>query len=60
MDRFGQKVRQSRLRWHGEVKCRNDDSVGRNVLQMQLLGKRKRGKPKRRYLEEQRGGIWKT
>ena len=35
VDRFGQKVRQSRLRWYGRVKRWDDDSVGRK---MQLPG----------------------
>ena len=39
MDRFGQKVRQSRLRWYGHVKRRDDDCVGRKVMEMQLSGK---------------------
>ena len=48
VDMFGQKVRQSRLRWYGNVKSRDEDYVGRTVLEMQLLGKRK---PKMGYLD---------
>ena len=36
---------------YGQVKRRDDDYVGRRVLEMQLLGKRKWGKPKMRYLD---------
>ena len=50
VDRFGHKVRQSRLSWYGHVKCRDDDYVGRRVLETHLPGKRKRGRPKRRDL----------
>ena len=49
MDRFGQKVRQSRLRRCGPVKRRECDYVGRKQLEMQL--RRKPGRSKRRYLD---------
>ena len=39
VDRIGQKVRQSRLRWYGHVKRRDEDYVGRKVLEMPLPGK---------------------
>ena len=32
--RFGQKVRQSRLRWYGHVKRQDDDNVGRKILEI--------------------------
>ena len=50
MNRFRQKVKQSMLRWSGYVKLRDDDYVGRKVLEKQLPGKRRRGRPKRTYL----------
>ena len=51
MNTFGQKVRQSMLRWYGHVKRWDDDHVDRKVQEMQLSGKRKQGRPKRRYLD---------
>ena len=43
LDKFGQKARQSRLRWYctayGHVKFRDDEYLGRKVLEMQLSGK---------------------
>ena len=48
VDMFKQKVR-----WYGRVKHRmlySNHYVGRKVLEMQLPGKRKRGRQKRRYL----------
>ena len=51
MDMVGQKVRQARLRWYGYVKRRDDNYVGRKVLDMRLGGKRKRGRPKRMYFD---------
>ena len=37
VDRFGQKVRQSRVRWYGYMKRWDEDYVGRK--EMQLPGK---------------------
>ena len=45
------KVRESRLRWYGHVKRREDAYVGRRVLEMELPGKRKVGRPKRRFMD---------
>ena len=40
VDRFGENVRQSSVKWrHGHMNCRDDDNVGRNVLEMHLPGK---------------------
>ena len=43
------KMRKSRQRWYGYVMRRDQEYVGR-VIEMELLGKRKRGQPKRRLL----------
>ena len=45
------KVREARLRWYGHVKRRDMDYVGQRVLKMELPGKRKKGRPKRRYMD---------
>ena len=42
------KMRETRLRWLGHVARRDDDYVGRRVRQLDI-GKRKRGRPKRRW-----------
>ena len=49
VDRCG-PVRQSRMIWYGHAKCCDDNYVGTMVLSVQLPGKRKRDRPKRRYL----------
>ena len=49
--RLGMKMREGRLRWHGNVMRRDQDYVGRKMMAMELLGKRKRGKTKRRFLD---------
>ena len=55
-NRFGQKVRQSRLRWYGHVKRRHDDYVCRNGLEMRLQAKRRRGKTNEEVFERGEGG----
>ncbi len=49
--RFGEKTREARLRWYGHVRRKNDVYIGRRMLSMKLSGERKRGRPKRRYIE---------
>ena len=52
------KVREARLRWYGHVRRRDVDYVGQKVLKMELPGKRKRGRPKRRYVYGRLGGRY--
>ena len=49
--RFGEKTREARLRWYGHVLRKDDGYIGRRMLRMELPGKRKRGRPKRRYMD---------
>ena len=53
VERLGMKIRKGKLRWYGHAMRR--DQV-RKVMEMELLGKRKRGRPKRRFLDV---AIWK-
>ena len=50
-------VRESRLRWHGHVKRRQNAYVVRRVLEMELPGKRKVGRPKRRFMDAVKEGM---
>ena len=47
IQRLGMKMREGRLRWYGHVMRRDKEYVGRKMLEMELPGKRKRGRPKR-------------
>ncbi|KAK3568967.1 hypothetical protein QTP86_021378, partial [Hemibagrus guttatus] len=49
--RLGDKVRESRLRWFGHVQRRESEYIGRRMLDMELPGRRQRGRPKRRYMD---------
>ena len=51
VERLGTKMREGRLRWYGHVMRRDQEYVGRRVMEMEIPGKRKRGRPKRRFLD---------
>ena len=46
-----EKTREARLRWYGHVRRKYDGYIGRRMLRMELPGKRKRGRPKRRCMD---------
>ena len=50
VERLGTKMREGRLRWYGHVMRRDKEYLGRKMMEMELPGKRKRGRPKRRFL----------
>ncbi|KAK3556309.1 hypothetical protein QTP70_007129 [Hemibagrus guttatus] len=45
--RLGDKVRETRLRWFGHVQRRESEYIVRRMLDMELPGRRQRGRPKR-------------
>ena len=45
------KMREGRLRWYGNVMRRDQEYMGRKMMEMELLGKRRRGRPRRRFLD---------
>ncbi|KAK3552373.1 hypothetical protein QTP86_011275 [Hemibagrus guttatus] len=47
--RLGDKVKEARLRWFGHVQRRKRENIGRRMLDMELPGRRQRGRPKRRH-----------
>ena len=52
VERLGMKMREGRLRWYGHVIRRDQEYEGRKIIEMELPGKRIRGKPNRRFLDE--------
>ena len=51
VERLGMKMREGRMRWYGHVMRRDQEHVGRKMMEMELPGKRRRGRPKRRFLD---------
>ena len=60
VERLGMKMREGRLRWYGHVMRRDQKYIGRRVMEMELPGKRKRGRPKRIFLDLVKEDIWKV
>ena len=48
--RLGMKMRECRLRWYGHIMRRDKEYVRRKMIEMELPGKRRKGRPKRRFL----------
>ena len=44
---FGEKVRETRLRWVGHEQRRNSEYVGRRMMRLELSGRRPRRRPNR-------------
>ena len=45
---ISKKVQESRLKWYGHVLRREDEYVGKRGITMEVPGKRRRGRQKRR------------
>ena len=48
---ISKKVRENRLKWYGHVLRREDEYVVKRVMGMEVPGKRRRGRPKRWWLD---------
>ena len=51
------KVQERRLKWYGHVMRREEHYVGRRAMVMKVQGIRKRGRPKRRWLDKVKDDI---
>ena len=54
---ISKKVQESRLKLYGHVWKREDEYVGKRVMGMEMPGKRRRGRPKRRWLDSIRNDL---
>ena len=43
---ISKKIQESRLRWYGHLRRVGEDHVGREVMEMEVQGNRRRGRPK--------------
>ena len=57
MGEISKKVQESRWKWYGHVLRREDEYVGKRVMAMEVPGKRRRGRPKRRWLDSIRNDL---
>ena len=57
VERLGMKMREGRLRWYGHVRRRDQEYVGRKMMEMELPGKRRRGRATRRFLDVVKGDM---
>ena len=53
---ISKKVQESRLKWYGYVLGR-EEYVGKRVMGMEVTGKRRRGRPMRRWLDSIRNDL---
>ena len=51
LERLGMKMREGRIRWYGHVMRRYQEYVGRKRIEIELSGKKRRGRPKRIFLD---------
>ena len=54
---IAKKVQERRLRWYGHVMRREEHYIGRRAMEMKVQGRRKRGRPKRRWLDNVKDDI---
>ena len=47
----GDKLRSARLHWYGHIKRREENYVGKRMMKMAVPGRRKRGRPRRRWMD---------
>ena len=49
--KFGEKLREARLTWFGHVLRRVRGYTGQRTLRLEVPGKRRRGRPKRKFID---------
>ena len=46
---ISKKVQEGRLRWYGHLLRREEDHIGRRTMEMEVQGRRRRGRPRKRW-----------
>ena len=49
--KMGEKLRNARLRWYGHIKRREEDYVGKRMMEVAVPGRKKRGRPRRSWMD---------
>ena len=49
VERLGMKMKEGRLTWYGHIMRRDQEYIGRKMMEMKLPGKRKRGRLKKKF-----------
>ena len=57
MGEISRKVQESRLKWYGHILRREEEYVGKRVMVMEVPGKRRRGRPRREWLDSIRNDL---
>ena len=57
VEKISKKIQERRLQWYGHVKRREEEYVGRRVMEMEELGGRERGRPKQRWMDNVRDDM---
>ena len=55
--KLGDKLRNARLRWYRHVKRREKNYVGKRMMEMAVPGRKKRERPRRRWIDLVREDI---
>ena len=58
--KLGDKLRIARLSWYGHVKRREEGFVGKRTMEMAVPGRRKKGRPRRRWMDMAREDMEKV
>ena len=56
IEKISEKVREARLRWFGHV-MRRENYLGKKLLEFEISGRRRRGRPARKYLDVVKEGM---
>ena len=57
MGEITKKVQKRRMKWYGHVIRREEHYAGRRAMEMKVQGRRKRERPKRRWLDKVKDDI---
>ena len=57
MGEITKKVQERRLKWYVHVMRREEHYIGRRAMEMQVQGRTKSGRPKRRWLDKVKDDI---